>query len=364
MAYFKKQYNKASQYMSEKFGKDEGTKLDVLYMDLESLTDSTEKAISEVVAKTQEFLHPNPATRAKLAASASLYKLRGQSSSKKYPHPEVNLANVMQTSGDDLVGEEGEDSTFGAALVDFAQSMRDLADVKDELDYQTKTNFLDPLRQVVQKDIKEIDHHRKKVNSRRLDHDGKRRRQAAGAKITDDEIELAKDKFEESLQLASTGMINLLDSDVEQVSQLSAFCDALIEYHRRSTEILERLQTTLAHHIDAAQSRPKHELPTVSFPPMSTMRYQDNEHDNTDDDGTPYVPPSSPPKPSARGEHDLGPHATALFDFDAENDTELSFREGDTIMLTQRIDENWLEGTVNGQTGYFPDNYVEIIQDL
>ena len=158
-----------------------------------------------------------------------------------------------------------------------------------------------------------------------------------------------------------------LCQQVEQVSQLSAFCDALIEYHRRSTEILERLQTTLAHHIDAAQSRPKHELPTVSFPPMSTMRYQDNEHDDEHDNtdiGTSYVPPSSPPKPSARGGHDLGPHATALYDFDAENDTELSFREGDTIMLTQRIDENWLEGTVNGQTGYFPDNYVEIIQDL
>ena len=97
------------------------------------LTDCTEKAINDVVAKTQEFLHPNPATRAKLAASASLYKLRGQSSSKKYPHPEVNLANVMQQNGEDLAGENGEDSAFGSALIDFAQSMRDLADVKDEL---------------------------------------------------------------------------------------------------------------------------------------------------------------------------------------------------------------------------------------
>ena len=39
----------------------------------------------------------------------------------------------MQSNGEDLVGEEGEESTFGAALIDFAQSMRDLADVKDEL---------------------------------------------------------------------------------------------------------------------------------------------------------------------------------------------------------------------------------------
>ena len=97
------------------------------------LTDCTEKAISEMVTKTQEFLHPNPATRAKLAASASLYKLRGQASSKKYPHPEINLANVMQQNGEDLAGENGEDSVFGSAMIDFAQSMRDLADVKDEL---------------------------------------------------------------------------------------------------------------------------------------------------------------------------------------------------------------------------------------
>ena len=172
--------------------------------------------------------------------------------------------------------------------------------------------------------------------------------------------------FYSSLSPASPSPPPLIVSwgqQVEQVSQLSAFCDALIEYHRRSTEILERLQTTLAHHIDEAQARPKHELPTVSFPPASSMRYQDSNHDNVDT-GTPYVPPSSPPKqPAGRGEQ-LEPHCIALYDFDAENDTELSFREGDTIKLTQKIDENWLEGMLNGITGYFPNNYVDIIQDL
>ncbi|XP_031160941.1 vinexin isoform X8 [Sander lucioperca] len=53
--------------------------------------------------------------------------------------------------------------------------------------------------------------------------------------------------------------------------------------------------------------------------------------------------------------------AVALFNFNGDLPVELSFRKGETIDITRRVDERWLEGRISGtsRSGIFPANYVQ-----
>ncbi|XP_066286517.1 E3 ubiquitin-protein ligase SH3RF1-like isoform X1 [Branchiostoma lanceolatum] len=58
------------------------------------------------------------------------------------------------------------------------------------------------------------------------------------------------------------------------------------------------------------------------------------------------------------------PCAKALYSYEAEEPGDLSFNKGDIIALRQRIDENWYQGELNSQFGFFPVSYVEVIHPL
>uniref|UniRef100_A0A8R1HX53 SH3 domain-containing protein n=1 Tax=Caenorhabditis japonica TaxID=281687 RepID=A0A8R1HX53_CAEJA len=58
------------------------------------------------------------------------------------------------------------------------------------------------------------------------------------------------------------------------------------------------------------------------------------------------------------------PRATALFDYDASQSDELSFKTGDVIIVTDRSEAEWWTGhkaTEPAKSGLFPSNYVEVL---
>ncbi|KAH0620004.1 hypothetical protein JD844_014495 [Phrynosoma platyrhinos] len=315
---------------------------------MERKIDVTNKAVAELLSKSTEYLQPNPAYRARLGMLNTVSKIRGQVKTTGYPQTEGLLGDCMLRYGREL----GEESTFGAALIDVGESMKQMAEVKDSLDISVKQNFIDPLQLLQDKDLKEIGHHLKKLEGRRLDYDYKKKRLG---KIPDEEVKQAVEKFEESKELAERSMFNFLENDIEQVSQLLVFIEAALDYHKQSAEILEDLQSKLQNRINVASSRPRCEFKPK--PIRTSVELSNNQQHN----GISFSPSI---KSSGSSLHMDQPCCQALYDFEPENEGELGFKEGDIIILTNQIDENWYEGMLNGESGFFPINYVEVVVPL
>ncbi|XP_077516455.1 rho-type guanine nucleotide exchange factor isoform X1 [Amblyomma americanum] len=57
---------------------------------------------------------------------------------------------------------------------------------------------------------------------------------------------------------------------------------------------------------------------------------------------------------------DVGPRLVrAIHNFKGKNNDELCFKKGDILTVTQALDGGWWEGTLQGNTGWFPSNYVK-----
>ncbi|XP_029840838.1 endophilin-A isoform X11 [Ixodes scapularis] len=359
----KKQINKANQYVSEKIGGAEGTKFTEEYMEMERKIDLTNELVEELIVKTKEYLQPNPASRAKLMVST---KLRGTGKTHAYPQPEGVLGETMVKYGGDL----GEESPFGQSLIEAGESLKQLADIKYALEDNVKQNFLEPLTQLQTKDLKDVLHHRKKLQGRRLDYDCKKRKQIRGAHATEDDIKLAEDKFEESFNLASMGMFNLLENDVEQISQLAALAEAFCEYHQQCAEVLQSLTERLLEQKAEAASRERQPYEPKKLCELNLPVMHDDISPMVESGGAFYnggpahCALFTTGAPARGGPNGRGPCCRALYDFDPENEGELGFREGDLVTLVRRVDDNWFEGSHDGRTGLFPVNYVEVVVPL
>lgn len=394
----KKQINKANQFMSERISGVEGTKLDDDFHSMEKKTDLFNELVDDLQIKTKEYLQPNPTVRAKMAAVKGISKLSGQAKASTYPQPEGTLGEAMSTYGNKLQDFDSE-SIFAHSLVEGGEALKQMADLKYALDDNVKQNYLEPLHQLQSKDLKEVAHHRKKLQGRKLDYDCKKRQQQSKGQVPDKEIKQAEDKFAESLHLAQMGMFNIMENDVEQISQLMQFAEALLEYHKQCSEILQGLTETLYQKTNLASGRQRREFVPKTLEDLGVDTTGDyalhdprlerqlrNSGSNSNIPGgtliSPGASPAGTPTHHASG-HSSGfnsasprpspvpsptkmaqPMAQALYDFEPENSSELGFKEGDMINLKEKLDENWFEGTLQGKTGLFPVNYVTVLVPL
>jgi len=380
----KKQLNKANQFVSEKMGTAEGTKLTDEYLDMEKKTDVTIELVDEMLNKTKEFLQPNPAVRTKMQLSSRV----GQTGGRVYSQPEGVLGESMLRCAKRL----GDSNLFAQSLVEMGEALRQISEVKFSLEDSVKQNFLDPLTYLQNKEIKDVNFHRKKLESRRLDYDCKKRRKPT-SQAEQVDLSLAQAKFEQSLNLASQGMHNLLQNQSEHINQLTALTQALYEYHSQCASILEGLTARLNEKKEEAANLPQEQYVHKKLDDLKSVnntqqtnnennQQTDNDHTkenesaqsktNADDDSSnSSTPPTQTPNTEVArnpanqsGDKPNKACCKALYDFVPESESELPFKEGDIIELKQKVDDNWFEGQLNGRKGLFPITYVQVVVPL
>lgn len=57
-----------------------------------------------------------------------------------------------------------------------------------------------------------------------------------------------------------------------------------------------------------------------------------------------------------------GPRCVALFDYEGEEDDELTFSQGDVIALLELIGQEWGRGQIHGRIGIFPLSFTEVVE--
>lgn len=117
------------------------------------------------------------------------------------------------------------------------------------------------------------------------------------------------------------------------------------------------------------QEPPEPESNFQNIPPPLQEQYDQPVHDQPlYDEPVPdqlYEEPpvinkqAPPPPPPAQNN---GMTAVALWDYQAEEEDEITFDPGEIISHIEMIDEGWWKGTCRGRTGIFPANYVELQQ--
>ncbi|WWC62090.1 uncharacterized protein I303_104680 [Kwoniella dejecticola CBS 10117] len=94
---------------------------------------------------------------------------------------------------------------------------------------------------------------------------------------------------------------------------------------------------------------------TVAAPPPYTST---NSSASIGTKKAPPPPPPLKPKPS----FNRAVYATAIFDFEAQAEGDLSFRAGDRIEIIEKTEnpDEWWTGKLNGATGVFPGTYTQV----
>lgn len=165
---------------------------------------------------------------------------RSEGDDKEKTLPIGHLGGTMITHGEDY----DANSDYGRCLTTFGRAEERLARIQETYIAQATSSWLESLERSMTQ-LKEYQSSRKKLDNRRLAYDASLSKMQKAKKEdfrVEEELRTQKVKYEEATDEVHRRMIDIKNTEPENVMDLEAFLDAQLDYHEQCREVLLRLK--------------------------------------------------------------------------------------------------------------------------
>ncbi|CAG1966169.1 unnamed protein product [Fusarium graminearum] len=171
--------------------------------------------------------------------------------------PMSALGRTMATHGEDFE----QDSEFGNCLLSLGRANERIAGIQDSYVDSANATWLDNLeRSLAMMREYQNQNARKKLENRRLAYDASTNKLQKARRDdfrVEEEVRMNKAKFEETSEDVLRRMQDIKETEVDNISSLTQFLEAELDYHERCAEELRRVRQSWAGGASSPTSAPK-----------------------------------------------------------------------------------------------------------
>ncbi|XP_052722178.1 endophilin-B1-like isoform X3 [Crassostrea angulata] len=361
-------FNRAVQFTEEKLGSAEKTELDAHFENLLQRADKTKAWTEKILKQTESVLQPNPNIR----MEDFVYEKLDKKKRDRVNHHEV-LGHVLVDGGNDF----GPGTTYGNALVKCGQAQLRIGNAEREFIQTTSNNFLQPLHNFLEGDMKTIQKEKKILETKRLDLDASKNRlrkakstsqpqssqnspQNVLMMVEDDavaraeaDLRVAQAEFDRQAEITKLLLEGVSSAHAHHLRCLNDFIEAQLTYYAQCQNYISELQQQLGSY-------------------SHTSGVGNNSSNSLGAGISSGIPSSVPLQPSAPPQINViaatpnieKKQARVLYDYDAADSSELTLLADEliTVYKTPGLDPDWLMAERGPQKGKVPTTYLEVLE--